>query len=155
MLAVLEPIIQRPILFGDQYQSSPQVACYERERWRNFGVSIPYLRSNTKLKGRRHLHVRCLLCILGLIHIQKLDKVAIGAPKILNLSSDEHFSGPYGEDVVFIANDWRTTLLACYFKSVYKSTGSFTNAKPIKEEFHSQTSRFLISLMSSRAHLIS
>jgi granule-bound starch synthase len=58
-----------------------------------------------------------------------LCQAAIEAPRILNLSSSEHFSGPYGEDVVFIANDWHTALLPCYLKSIYKPAGSFTNAK--------------------------
>lgn len=58
-----------------------------------------------------------------------LCQAAIEAPRILNLSSSEHFSGPYGEDVVFIANDWHTSLLPCYLKSIYKPAGSFTNAK--------------------------
>jgi len=58
-----------------------------------------------------------------------LCQAAIEAPRVLNLSSSEHFSGPYGEDVVFMANDWHTALLPCYLKSLYKPAGSFTNAK--------------------------
>lgn len=58
-----------------------------------------------------------------------LCQAAIEAPRVLNLSSSEYFSGPYGEDVVFMANDWHTALLPCYLKSIYKPAGSFTNAK--------------------------
>eukprot|EP01018_Ginkgo_biloba_P024584 Gb_26227 [translate_table: standard] len=58
-----------------------------------------------------------------------LCQAAIEAPRVLNLSSSEYYSGPYGEDVVFIANDWHTALVPCYLKSIYKPAGHFTNAK--------------------------
>uniref|UniRef100_A0A0D6R1D9 Starch synthase, chloroplastic/amyloplastic n=1 Tax=Araucaria cunninghamii TaxID=56994 RepID=A0A0D6R1D9_ARACU len=58
-----------------------------------------------------------------------LCQAAIEAPRVLNLSSNEYFNGPYGEDVVFVANDWHTALLPCYLKSIYKPAGSFTNSK--------------------------
>uniref|UniRef100_A0A0C9RFY0 Starch synthase, chloroplastic/amyloplastic n=1 Tax=Wollemia nobilis TaxID=56998 RepID=A0A0C9RFY0_9CONI len=58
-----------------------------------------------------------------------LCQAAIEAPRVLNLSNNEYFNGPYGEDVVFVANDWHTALLPCYLKSIYKPAGSFTNAK--------------------------
>nr|QRK14273.1 granule-bound starch synthase 1 [Actinidia deliciosa] len=54
---------------------------------------------------------------------------ALEAPRVLNLTSNEYFSGPYGEDVVFVANDWHTALLPCYLKSMYKSRGIYKNAK--------------------------
>ncbi|QHN97299.1 Granule-bound starch synthase 1 [Arachis hypogaea] len=54
---------------------------------------------------------------------------ALEAPRVLNLNSNPYFSGPYGEDVVFIANDWHTALLPCYLKSMYKSRGIYMNAK--------------------------
>ncbi|KAH9322110.1 hypothetical protein KI387_016749 [Taxus chinensis] len=60
-----------------------------------------------------------------------LCQAAIEAPRVLNLSSNEYFSGPYGEDVVFIANDWHTALLPCYLKSIYKPAGYFQNAKAV------------------------
>ncbi|MED6181934.1 hypothetical protein PIB30_024122 [Stylosanthes scabra] len=56
-------------------------------------------------------------------------QAALEAPRVLNLKSNEYFSGPYGEDVIFIANDWHTALLACYLKSMYQSRGIFKNAK--------------------------
>ncbi|KAF6143900.1 hypothetical protein GIB67_001694 [Kingdonia uniflora] len=34
-----------------------------------------------------------------------LEKVALEAPTVLSLNSNKYFSGPYGDDVVFIAND--------------------------------------------------
>ena len=54
---------------------------------------------------------------------------ALEAPRVLNLTSNEYFSGPYGEDVVFVANDWHTALLPCYLKSMYRSKGIYKNAK--------------------------
>ncbi|ONK64396.1 uncharacterized protein A4U43_C07F25410 [Asparagus officinalis] len=57
-----------------------------------------------------------------------LTLAALEAPRILNLTN-EYFSGPYGEDVVFVANDWHTALLPCYIKSMYKSKGIYKNAK--------------------------
>lgn len=54
---------------------------------------------------------------------------ALEAPRILNLNSNKYFSGPYGEDVVFIANDWHTALLPCYLKSYYKPKGVYMTAK--------------------------
>lgn len=58
-----------------------------------------------------------------------LCQAALEAPRVLNLSSSKYFSGPYGEDVVFVANDWHTALLPCYLKSLYKSRGLYKNAK--------------------------
>lgn len=58
-----------------------------------------------------------------------LCQAALEAPRVLNLNCSEYFSGPYGEDVVFIANDWHTALLPCYLKSMYQSRGIYMNAK--------------------------
>ncbi|KAG7952773.1 hypothetical protein I3843_12G075600 [Carya illinoinensis] len=58
-----------------------------------------------------------------------LCQAALEAPRVLNLNSSEYFSGPYGEDVVFIANDWHTALLPCYLKTMYKPRGIFQTAK--------------------------
>lgn len=58
-----------------------------------------------------------------------LCQAALEAPRVLNLNSSKYFSGPYGEDVVFIANDWHTALLPCYLKTMYKSRGMYKNAK--------------------------
>ncbi|XWS61498.1 hypothetical protein CRYUN_Cryun07bG0130900 [Craigia yunnanensis] len=60
-----------------------------------------------------------------------LCKAALEAPRVLNLNSSKYFSGPYGEDVVFIANDWHTALLPCYLKSMYQSRGIYMNAKVV------------------------
>ncbi|XP_048230632.1 granule-bound starch synthase 1, chloroplastic/amyloplastic [Ricinus communis] len=54
---------------------------------------------------------------------------ALEAPRVLNLNSNKNFSGPYGEDVVFVANDWHTALLPCYLKAMYKPHGLYKNAK--------------------------
>ncbi|XP_031250961.1 granule-bound starch synthase 1, chloroplastic/amyloplastic-like [Pistacia vera] len=58
-----------------------------------------------------------------------LCQAALEAPRVLNLNSSKYFSGPYGEDVVFIANDWHTALLPCYLKSMYKDKGIYKSAK--------------------------
>ncbi|KAE8662002.1 Granule-bound starch synthase 1 [Hibiscus syriacus] len=58
-----------------------------------------------------------------------LCQAALEAPRVLNLNSNKYFSGPYGEDVIFIANDWHTGLLPCYLKSMYQSRGIYMNAK--------------------------
>ncbi|KAB2597907.1 granule-bound starch synthase 1 [Pyrus ussuriensis x Pyrus communis] len=57
-----------------------------------------------------------------------LCQAALEAPRVLNLNNSKHFSGPYGEEVVFIANDWHTALLPCYLKAVYKPRGRFAFA---------------------------
>ncbi|KAI5063806.1 hypothetical protein GOP47_0020476 [Adiantum capillus-veneris] len=56
-------------------------------------------------------------------------QAAIEAALILNLSNSKFVSGPYGEDVIFVANDWHSALLACYLKANYQSRGLFKNAK--------------------------
>ena len=45
LLAVLEPTVQHLILFGDQHQLSPRVACNELERWYvcDFPVRVPII----------------------------------------------------------------------------------------------------------------
>ncbi|KAL5764347.1 hypothetical protein ACOSQ2_016941 [Xanthoceras sorbifolium] len=58
-----------------------------------------------------------------------LCQAALEAPRVLNLNSNKYFSGPYGEDVVFVANDWHTALLPCYLKTMYQSRGIYKNAK--------------------------
>ncbi|GKU87859.1 hypothetical protein SLEP1_g2192 [Rubroshorea leprosula] len=58
-----------------------------------------------------------------------LCQAALEAPRVLNLNSSQYFSGPYGEDVVFIANDWHCALLPCYLKSMYKPKGLYKTAK--------------------------
>ncbi|KAG1355314.1 Granule-bound starch synthase 1, chloroplastic/amyloplastic [Cocos nucifera] len=60
----------------------------------------------------------CLLCL-----------AALEAPRVLNLNNSKYFSGLYGEDVVFIANDWHTALLPCYLKSIHKPNGIYKSAK--------------------------
>ncbi|KAM2383427.1 hypothetical protein ACFXTH_040986 [Malus domestica] len=58
-----------------------------------------------------------------------LCQAALVAPRVLNLNSSKYFSGPYGEEVVFIANDWHTALLPCYLKAIYKPKGIYKTAK--------------------------
>ncbi|KAB1220008.1 Granule-bound starch synthase 1, chloroplastic/amyloplastic [Morella rubra] len=58
-----------------------------------------------------------------------LCQAALEAPRVLSLNSSKYFSGPYGEDVVFIANDWHTALIPCHLKTIYKPKGIYTSAK--------------------------
>ncbi|PON97213.1 Glycogen synthase [Trema orientale] len=58
-----------------------------------------------------------------------LCQAALEAPRILNFTSSKYYSGPYGEDVVFIANDWHTALLPCYLKTIYKAKGLYMSAR--------------------------
>ncbi|KAH6786157.1 hypothetical protein C2S51_038612 [Perilla frutescens var. frutescens] len=60
-----------------------------------------------------------------------LSLAALEAPRVLNLTSNKYFSGPYGEDVVFVANDWHTAVLPCYLKTIYQPKGIYTNAKVV------------------------
>ncbi|KAJ6826251.1 granule-bound starch synthase 1b, chloroplastic/amyloplastic isoform X2 [Iris pallida] len=59
-----------------------------------------------------------------------LCQAALEAPRILDLTN-EYFSGTYGEDVVFVANDWHTAALPCYLKGIYKPKGIYNNAKVV------------------------
>ncbi|XP_042452542.1 granule-bound starch synthase 1b, chloroplastic/amyloplastic-like [Zingiber officinale] len=54
---------------------------------------------------------------------------ALEAPRVLNINNSKYFSGPYGEDVVFIANDWHTAPLPCYLKALYQAYGVYKTAK--------------------------
>ncbi|CAN1170787.1 Granule-bound starch synthase 1, chloroplastic/amyloplastic [Linum perenne] len=56
-------------------------------------------------------------------------QAALEAPRLLNCNSTKSFEGPYGEDVIFIANDWHTALLPCYLKTMYKTQGQYPIAK--------------------------
>jgi len=56
-------------------------------------------------------------------------QAALKAPLLLNLTANKAFSGVYGEDCVFIANDWHSALTPCYMKSMYKPLGIYSNAK--------------------------
>ncbi|KAL4622062.1 hypothetical protein ACB092_06G269900 [Castanea dentata] len=58
-----------------------------------------------------------------------LCQAALEAPRVLALNSNEYFSGPYGEDVIFIANDWHTALIPCYLKTIYKPKGIYSTAR--------------------------
>ncbi|KAK7857845.1 granule-bound starch synthase 1 [Quercus suber] len=62
-------------------------------------------------------------------HPAFLEKAALEAPRVLALNSNEYFSGPYGEEVIFIANDWHTALIPCYLKTIYKPKGIYSTAR--------------------------
>ncbi|WOL13062.1 granule-bound starch synthase 1, chloroplastic/amyloplastic [Canna indica] len=54
---------------------------------------------------------------------------ALEAPRILHLNNREYYCGPYGDNILFIANDWHTGPLPCYLKGMYQSHGIYKNAK--------------------------
>ncbi|KAL4622063.1 hypothetical protein ACB092_06G270000 [Castanea dentata] len=58
-----------------------------------------------------------------------LCQAALEAPRVLALNSNEYFSGPYGEEVIFIANDWHTALIPCYLKTIYKPRGIYSTTR--------------------------
>nr|ABU98332.1 granule-bound starch synthase I [Microlaena stipoides] len=58
-----------------------------------------------------------------------LCQAALEAPMILNLNNNPYFSGTYGEDVVFVCNDWHTAPLPSYMKNNYHTNGIYRNAK--------------------------
>nr|ACJ86355.1 granule-bound starch synthase I [Oryza sativa] len=58
-----------------------------------------------------------------------LCQAALEAPRILNLNNNPYFKGTYGEDVVFVCNDWHTGPLASYLKNNYQPNGIYRNAK--------------------------
>ncbi|KQK19733.1 granule-bound starch synthase 1, chloroplastic/amyloplastic [Brachypodium distachyon] len=58
-----------------------------------------------------------------------LCQAALEVPRILSLDNNPFYSGPYGEDVVFVCNDWHTGPLACYLKNSYQSNGIYRTAK--------------------------
>ncbi|GAB2209904.1 hypothetical protein Droror1_Dr00027131, partial [Drosera rotundifolia] len=58
-------------------------------------------------------------------------QAALEAPRALSLNNNPYFSGPYGEDVIFIANDWHSALVPCYLKANYQSRGLYKNARAV------------------------
>ncbi|CAA2992440.1 granule-bound starch synthase 1, chloroplastic amyloplastic [Olea europaea subsp. europaea] len=76
------------------------------------------------------MHLNWISRVLGPDHFYSFRfQAALMAPRVLNLTGSKYFSGPYGEDVIFIANDWHTALLPCYLKTMYQSRGIYMNAK--------------------------
>ncbi|XP_028755962.1 granule-bound starch synthase 1, chloroplastic/amyloplastic [Neltuma alba] len=120
------------IKVGDKYETVRFFHCYKRGVDRVFVDHPMFLekvwgKTGSKLYGPR----------TGLdykdnqLRFSLLCQAALEAPRVLNLNSSKYFSGPYGEDVVFVANDWHSALLPCYLKSMYKSRGIYQNAKVV------------------------
>nr|ACY56079.1 granule-bound starch synthase II [Oryza sativa Indica Group]UBF46021.1 granule-bound starch synthase II [Oryza sativa aus subgroup]UBF46029.1 granule-bound starch synthase II [Oryza sativa Japonica Group x Oryza sativa Indica Group]UBF46043.1 granule-bound starch synthase II [Oryza sativa tropical japonica subgroup]UBF46418.1 granule-bound starch synthase II [Oryza longistaminata] len=115
---------------GDRTETVRFFHCYKRGVDRVFvdhpmflekvwGKTGPKLYGPTTGDDYRDNQLRfCLLCL-----------AALEAPRVLNLNNSEYFSGPYGENVVFVANDWHTGVLPCYLKSIYQAKGMYVNAK--------------------------
>ncbi|KAI7979789.1 hypothetical protein LOK49_Contig247G00002 [Camellia lanceoleosa] len=98
------------IKIGDRIETVRFFHCYKRGVDRVFVDHLMFLEKVYLYGGLRDNQIRfSILC-----------QAALEAPRILNLYNNKYFSGPYGEDVVFIANDWHTALLPCYLKTKYK-----------------------------------
>ncbi|KAM0964132.1 hypothetical protein ACFX2I_022989 [Malus domestica] len=55
--------------------------------------------------------------------------MAANGHRVMTISPRYDQYKPYGEEVVFIANDWHTALLPCYLKAIYKPKGIYKTAK--------------------------
>ncbi|CAI5512402.1 unnamed protein product [Closterium sp. Naga37s-1] len=64
----------------------------------------------------------------NVLRFSLFNQAALMAPKVLALSNNPYYSGTYGEDVVFVANDWHTGVLPAYLK-VLQQQGHFRQAK--------------------------
>lgn len=62
----------------------------------------------------------------GPMRFSLLCQAALEAPLKLHLGGF-----PYGENVLFVPNDWHAALLPLYMKSLYRTRGIYTNAKTI------------------------
>jgi len=62
----------------------------------------------------------------NLFRFALLSLAALEAPLILNLQGST-----YGEDVLFIANDWQAGLIPAYLLYKYRRNGTYTNARSI------------------------
>ncbi|CAI5468524.1 unnamed protein product [Closterium sp. Yama58-4] len=64
----------------------------------------------------------------NVLRFSLFNQAALMAPKVLALNNNPFYSGTYGEDVVFVANDWHTGVLPAYLK-VLQQQGHFRQAK--------------------------
>lgn len=117
------------IKVGDKYETVRFFHCYKRGVDRVF-VDHPMFLEKVwgKTGGKIYGPITGTDYQDNQLRFSLLCLAALEAPRILNLSN-EHFSGPYGEDVVFVCNDWHTAPLACYLKSMYQPNGIYANAK--------------------------
>ncbi|KAL6606576.1 hypothetical protein ACP70R_042229 [Stipagrostis hirtigluma subsp. patula] len=118
------------IKVGDGYESVRYFHCYKRgvdrvfidhpsfleKVWGKTGEKIYGPDTGTDYKDNQ-------------LRFSLLCQAALEAPRILNLNNNPYFSGPYGEDVVFVCNDWHTGPLSCYLKNNYQSNGIYKDAK--------------------------
>jgi len=56
-------------------------------------------------------------------------QAALKAPLMLNLDNNPAFSGVYGDDCVFVVNDWHSSPTTSYIKTMRASEGVYKNAK--------------------------
>ncbi|XP_061342573.1 granule-bound starch synthase 1, chloroplastic/amyloplastic-like [Gastrolobium bilobum] len=122
--------VQVEVEVGDRVETVRFFHCYKRGVDRVF-VDHPLFLEKVWGKTRSKLYgpTAGLDYKDNQLRFSLLCQAALEAPRVLNLNSSKYFSGPYGEDVIFIANDWHTALLPCYLKSMYKSRGIYKSAK--------------------------
>ncbi|XP_059441605.1 granule-bound starch synthase 1, chloroplastic/amyloplastic-like isoform X2 [Corylus avellana] len=122
--------VQVEIKVGDRIETVRFFHCYKRGVDRVFVDHPMFLEKVWGKTGSKIYGPRAGLDYQdNLLRFSLLCQAALEAPRVLNLNTNPYFSGPYGEDVVFIANDWHTALLPCYLKSMYKPRGMFETAK--------------------------
>ncbi|XP_044493674.1 granule-bound starch synthase 1, chloroplastic/amyloplastic-like [Mangifera indica] len=115
---------------GDRFEKVRFFHCYKRGVDRVF-VDHPFFLEKVwgKTESKIYGPVTGVDYQDNQLRFSLLCQAALEAPRVLNLNCSKYFSGPYGEDVVFIANDWHTALLPCYLKSMYKDKGIYKSAK--------------------------
>ncbi|KAG0474512.1 hypothetical protein HPP92_014198 [Vanilla planifolia] len=117
------------IKVGDKTETVRFFHCYKRGVDRVFVDHPMYLEKVCgKTEGKIYGPVTGTDYEDNQLRFSLLCLAALEAPRVLNLKNS-FFSGPYGEDVVFVANDWHTGPLPCYLKSMYKANGIYNSAK--------------------------
>ncbi|KAL8138910.1 LOW QUALITY PROTEIN: hypothetical protein V2J09_004911 [Rumex salicifolius] len=121
-------VVQIPV--GNKVETVRFFHCYKRGVDRVF-VDHPMFLEKVwgKTKSKIYGHTTGTDYDDNQLRFSLLCLAALEAPRVLNLNNNKYRSGPYGEDVVFIANDWHTALVPCYLKSVYQSRGIYMKAK--------------------------
>ncbi|XP_006343762.1 granule-bound starch synthase 1, chloroplastic/amyloplastic isoform X1 [Solanum tuberosum] len=125
-----DPLLYLQVKVGDSIEIVRFFHCYKRGVDRVFVDHPMFLEKVWGKTGSKIYGPKAGLDYLdNELRFSLLCQAALEAPKVLNLNSSNYFSGPYGEDVLFIANDWHTALIPCYLKSMYQSRGIYLNAK--------------------------
>ncbi|CAL0315425.1 unnamed protein product [Lupinus luteus] len=121
-----------PVLAANGHRVMTIAPCYDqyKDAWDTSVVAEVKVGNRTENVGFFHCYKRGVDLVF-VDHPIFLEKAALLAPRVLNLKGSKYFSGPYGEDVIFIANDWHTALLPCYLKTIYQPFGIFKKARVV------------------------